>query len=392
MLLWLIRFFKGWVEFKAIGRFPERLLNITSRYGVNLWNAHPKKGAIYASMSVSDYRKIRPIARKARVRTEIEKRHGLPFYVAKYKPRAGLAVGALLGVGLLLFLSNFVWTIQVRGTQNLSETEVKNILSQNGLNIGSFKGSIDVDKLKRGTLLEINELGWLSVNLTGSVASVELKEKTEKPEINLPTNPCNIKARCDGVITKINAQNGISVVKTGSGVAKGDLLVSGTVETKLETTRYLHARADVFADVNSNKELSIPKQFDYYSLTENKSDRKRLHFFWLDFPLTFSFSLYNDSAYTVSSNSFCLNGVALPFGTSTETAHELTVKNADISPDVAEEIFVNQLLLYEIFEKQDSTVKTRNLNIASKENSYSCRVEYVFNENIAESVDFSVTE
>ena len=50
------------------------------------------------------------------------------------------------------------------------------------------------------------------------------------------------------------------------------------------------------------------------------------------------------------------------------------------------------LFLYEIFEKKDSKVIERKITIKSSVDSYDCNIEYLFNENIAETVDFSVTE
>ena len=85
----------------------------------------------------------------------------------------------------------------------------------------------DTGQAKRDILLKVDEIGWLSVNIIGSHANVEVKEKIEKPELEDNPSPCNIKASADGVITKITAGEGMSQVKKGSGVAKGDLLISG---------------------------------------------------------------------------------------------------------------------------------------------------------------------
>lgn len=57
MLLKIIRFLRGNVDFTASGKFPERFMNITSKNGVNLWNPVPKNNAISASMYLSDYKK-----------------------------------------------------------------------------------------------------------------------------------------------------------------------------------------------------------------------------------------------------------------------------------------------------------------------------------------------
>ena len=71
MLLKVIRWSKGYVDFSASGKFPERFMNITAKNGVNLWNPVPKRNAISASMYLSDYKKIRILARKSRVKTRI---------------------------------------------------------------------------------------------------------------------------------------------------------------------------------------------------------------------------------------------------------------------------------------------------------------------------------
>lgn len=57
MLLKIIRFLRGSVDFTASGKFPERFMNITAKNGVNLWNPVPKNNAISASMYLSDYKK-----------------------------------------------------------------------------------------------------------------------------------------------------------------------------------------------------------------------------------------------------------------------------------------------------------------------------------------------
>lgn len=392
MLVGFVRFFRGWVEFSTYGKFPERLLNITSRYGIKLWDAKPVSGGLDASMSVSDYRKIRRIAKKARVRTKITKKHGLPFIAAKYKKRIGLPIGALLGIVMLLVLSNFIWSISITGTETVSDTRLLEVLAENGVDIGRYKNNLDAKKIKRDALLEVDEVGWMSVNITGSLVSVEVKEKAQKPEINQFVAPCNVKAKCDGVITDINAKNGETVVKKGSGVTEGDLLVSGTLLTKLETTRYVHAEAEVYADVISDKELSLPVSFDYYSLTENKTDRNRLKFLWLEIPFLISFSSYENSAYSETTRNICANDVALPMQIKTETAYEVQHSQVTLDDELAQQVFDNQMLLYEVFEKDGSRVVSRNISMSTDENFFHCMIDYVFNENIAQSVEFSVTE
>ena len=53
---------------------------------------------------------------------------------------------------------------------------------------------------------------------------------------------------------------------------------------------------------------------------------------------------------------------------------------------------MNDLLLYEAFEKPKSKAVSRKLNINKTGDEYHCETDYIFNENIAYSEEFSVTD
>lgn len=392
MMVGVIRFFRGYVDFSAEGKFPERFLNITSRNGVSLWNAQPVKNGLEGSMYISDYRKIRRTAKKSKVKTKITAKHGLPFFTAKYKNRIGLPIGTALGIILLLVLSNFIWSVKITGNESVSTTKIAEILYESGIRTGGYKNNLDVQKICRDTMLDIEEIGWMSVNLTGNIASVEIKEKAQKPELSTNTNPSNIKAKCDGVITDIKATKGTTKVLKGSGVAEGDLLVSGITETKLNTLQYVHAEAEVYADVYSQKELKLPKTFNYYSIGENKTERLRATFLWSEFPCSLSFGSYENSVFSDKRENLTFNGEILPAGLRTETETEIVKSEITMNKATSERVFRNQMLLYEVFEKSESKVVSRKTNLKEENNGYFYEIEYIFNENIAENIDFNVTE
>ncbi|WP_294465151.1 sporulation protein YqfD [uncultured Ruminococcus sp.] len=392
MLVQLVRFFRGYVDFTANGKFPERFLNITSRYGINLWNAQPSKHSINASMYISDYRKIRLAAKKSGVKTRIKSKHGLPFFVNKYKPRIGIPIGAAAGVILIIVLSNFIWSVSITGAQTVSKTKIKQVLSENGVKTGGYKNNLDVQKIERDTMLEIDEIGWMSVNITGNIASIEIKEKAQKPKLDSSATPSNIKAKCDGVITNIKAKKGEVQVKKGSGVAKGDLLVSGIIETKMNTLQYVRANAEVFADVVYKKESSIKSEYEYTCLSGEKTYRNRAFLLWLEFPCSMSFSSYEKSVFSETSQNVICNDTVLPLGIKTSTQSDLISVEKTLTKSDAEKIFMNDLLLYEVFERPKSEVVGRKVNINKTGDEYHCETDYIFNENIAYSEEFSVTD
>lgn len=392
MLVNAVRFIKGYVSFEAHGKFPERFINLTARYGVNIWDAHPSKYGLSASMGISDYRKIRKIAKKSKIKTKIIQKHGLPFFAHKYKTRFGLLAGAAVGIVLLIVLSNFIWCVNITGTKQISPTYLEHILAENGVSVGAYKNNLDVESIERTTTLKIDDIGWMSINITGNIANVEIKEKYKKPEILDVQNSCNIKAAEDGVITKIKAYKGKTMVLRGSGVVKGDVLVSGIMDTKLNTIEYVHANAEVYADVISKREITLPLKYNYYSLTEKRNSRSRLSFLWLDFPCSLSFKTFGEYVPTVKSESLYCNNVVLPLKITTQTDHQLIKNSVNTNIQTVKKSALNDSMLYEVFKKPNAALKSRKISYKKGTQGFVCTFSYVFNENIAKSVDFKVTQ
>ena len=158
----------------------------------------------------------------------------------------------------------------------------------------------------------------------------------------------------------------------GSGVVNGQILVSGLDETKQGDMRYLRANAKVYADITEKQTLSIPKKVTYSYAGENYVDRKNFRFLWLDFP--------------------CINDVVLPVGFKIRTDRELVTTENSVSKNKAEEIAKADCILYEIFTKNKSKVISKQISVKENKGSYRVTTDYIFNENIADQVDFDVTE
>ncbi len=147
-------------------------------------------------------------------------------------------------------------------------------------------------------------------NINGCVADIEVKEKVKKPKIEDTSAPCNIKAKRDGVITKIEAKSGKAVVLNGSGVVKNQLLVSGIIENSERNEykySYTHASAKVFADITEIRQIKINKNYNYSYLSGNNIKRNRINFLWLEFPVNLSFKTYENYIVDNSVESVILN-------------------------------------------------------------------------------------
>jgi similar to stage IV sporulation protein len=100
-------------------------------------------------------------------------------------------------------------------------------------------------------LLKLDELAWITVNVRGSSATVEVRERIPKPPVIDEGMPCNIIARKAGVVERMDTLAGKPAAQQGQTVDKGQLLVSGIVDVRRDGgytgARFIRADARVTA-------------------------------------------------------------------------------------------------------------------------------------------------
>ncbi len=347
----IIRWLKGYVRFKMKGKFPERFINLCARQGISLFNPQAEEDCIYASMLVCDYKSIRNIAAKASVCLKITEKQGLPFVMEKYRKRKGLLAGAVAFLLIAVFMQNFVWTVEINGTDRISTAEFMGILQKAGVYQGAFKANIDVHTVERKIMHDIEDIGWMSINIIGTKAEVEIKEKEHKPYIEDLSKPCNIKAVRDGVIIGMNIKRGEGVEKVGSAVKEGQLLVSGVVEDSLQNIDYVHSDAEVFAETAYNMSFSVQRKGNF-SCAMDVVNRKNIDFLWIKVPVTFK-AVRGDYTSRLITEKMYLNDVSVPCGISTEQCTLFENVQYSHSEQTARDILTTEDVLYQLFVLQN---------------------------------------
>lgn len=246
----LLAYFLGYLEIKVEGYFIEKFINNCLKSNILLWNIKRKKSTIMAcNIGIADFKRIRHILKKTKCRIKIERKRGLPFTFNKYKKRKIFALIILIIVLLIMILSNFVWNIEIEGTEKIDNKELMNTLKEEGLSIGKFKPSLDTKNIINKIRLDRDDIAWIGIEIAGTNAVVKVVEAEEKPEIIDENEYCNIVATKEGVVSKIMAQNGTPLVKEGDLVKKGTILIGGWLEGKYTGTRYVHSNGQVEAKV-----------------------------------------------------------------------------------------------------------------------------------------------
>ena len=383
MLLRFIRSLRGYVSFIATGRTPERFINIVSRNGIRIWDVIRSENGLRASMYMDDYIKTRRLARKAGVKRKIEKKSGVPVLLRRYSGRTGLFIGAFAFILTVFIMSMFIWSIDVTGLDTISESEMRSLLRSHGLYIGAFKPFLDYTTVSRSVMLDNSRVGWMAVNVTGSYASVEIKEETEAPEIADIKEPCNVKASRDGTIISINAGEGKVLLKEGSGAVKGQLIVSGVMDDEQGGQRLVRAEAVIKASTGYAASFTVPKTCCFTEPETSTIERNSLSLFGASIPLTFRGVDEGETA--VSDRLYCLSPLdtVIPVGLIKEHVTGIREKEIKIDYDSAEEILLRQAELYEIFTLSGRIVTDKAYRIKEDGNSFTMDVVYSCIEDIA---------
>jgi similar to stage IV sporulation protein len=215
----------GTVRIKISGAVPERFINLCLARGIFLWGIAKQDDAVFASLRLPDFFRIRPLARRSRSRVEVAGHAGFPFAVKRVTRRKMLVAGAALFFVLLQLLTARIWFVDVSGHKEVPGERITQMAADYGLRPGVAKEGLDIKAVERKMLLALPELSWVGVNITGTRALIEVVEKT------LPRagdkSPAHVVAAKDGVITEVIAIAGQAAVKKGDTVKRGDLLIKG---------------------------------------------------------------------------------------------------------------------------------------------------------------------
>ncbi len=216
---------------------------------------------------------ILKIIHEQNIQVHKEKQRGIPILYDKYKKRPGVLGGIILLLFSLLVSRMFIWQINITGNDNTSREDTLSLLAEHGIYVGAFAPSLELREIYNQILIDNKDFCWISVNIRGTVANVEVRESQAPIKLTPDENKyANMIADYDGEITLVEAYAGQSLVRYGDHVRKGELLVSGLYEDKMGNTVAKYAHGKVFANIKRDFYIEIPLEY------ENKvyfGDKKR---------------------------------------------------------------------------------------------------------------------
>ena len=248
MLTSVIHQLQGQLSIRTECAFPERVLNLCSVRGLAFWDLEwVSETAFTCRISRQDFKELRRAAEKLECDITILRREGAPYFVLRFRHRQALLTG-MVGLAFLMLLGSFfVWDFEITGNETVPEERILRALEAQGVGIGSFGLSLDGENIRNHVLLEIPELSWIAVNVSGCRAKVQVRERVAPPELIREQEPANVVARRAGLVLEVHALDGVAGVLPGTSVTEGQLLISGVEDLETLGARVLAGMGTVRA-------------------------------------------------------------------------------------------------------------------------------------------------
>lgn len=255
MVINIIKFLKGYVKIRLSGYSPERFLNLCSHHHILIWNLENHGNEYEMCVSIQGFRQLKSIVKKTKTRLVILERHGLPFFLHKYRKRKGYFLGIGICVAIIYILSLFIWEIELAGNYSRTTDVILDFLKEEDVYHGIRKSKVDCEKIEAMIREEYDDIIWTSAEIRGTRLIINVKENTDLSLVagngDEVLNPSDLAADKPGIVTKIITRAGTPLVKEGDVVNKGDILISGRVDIlndygDVQDYQYYAADGDVY--------------------------------------------------------------------------------------------------------------------------------------------------
>jgi len=391
----LLYFFCGGCRIAAKKYDAERILNICMRYGFVYRNFRFVNDDISFECSLYTASLLEKICNDRKIEINKNEVFGLPKIISNYRKRIGILIGFVLICAITFISGRFVWDIRVSGCEKTNVNMIINELKSQNFRLGTYLPGIDVDIIENAVLINSPDISWIAINLKGTVAYVEIREKEIVPENTESNTPANLIASRDGLIEYFEISRGNTAVKIGQNVRKGDLLVSGIYESNVWGYGYMRPQGDVYARTVREISVEIPLKYQEKVYTGEEIVKKTLFFFSKPIKLYRNTGFLGETYDTINSvkNIIFFDGTHLPFSSETITYLPYIYEDRSRTQDEAIDLAYDELdtLIRELTEGGASLLR-KNTNGFFLDDSYILDCNITLIENIAQISEFEVKE
>ena len=388
MIVKLLKYLIGYITIKAKGGFCERFINLCAMRRIELWDVSLYGDTVVAKIAIKNFKKLRSVARKTGVKISISEKRGLPFYLRNHRDRVGLLVGAGIFIFFMTVMNSFIWCINVNDSEKFSSEQILLAAYDAGLNYGVSVKNFDEEKAAREIYKAFGgELSWVKVNIKGSLAVVDFRDKNKVIDIEEKGEPSNIVADFDGVIISDETYQGSKNKSRGDAVVKGDVLISGVVEGVDMKPLYYQSKGKFTALHNVSKNAEFAGDTICYTYS-SANPGYALCLFGLKIPLTFLGYTAEDTHRYTYENYLQFDGYRLPFGIKkTVTVNYIKEKLSERNQELMAVLTYNDMV-YKDFA--NTNILSYDVKITKESTGYKVSGEYNCIDFIGESKEIII--
>lgn len=366
----------GTITVRLQSKEIEKIINIMWTHGIVIANIKRKSiNVITFDISFDNYYKVKELSTRTKSKIKIINRRGIMFLKIKLKNRIAMVLGIFVFIGIISYLSNYIWGIDISTEKNIAPYEIREELKNIGITPGINKKNINVYDIEEKLKTNNSNIMWLRVRIQGSKLKVIATERQAPPEVTNDDSPCNIVAKKDGQIVRIYTKAGTAVVQPGDIVRKGQLIVKG--EQGNEGNTYsVHASGNVIAKIYYEETREVPLAKMEKNRTGNKITNYYISILGKKFYLKNSLNKFDKYDKIENNNNFIKE----------EIYYEVEEKNIKLDPkvvvnDTGNSIYQNLIMNF------DKSVNVIDKVVENSIEGNMCKVRVLVTteENIAET-------
>lgn len=227
----LQHFLGGTLRLTVETPFPPRLLNLCAQENILFWGITWHSDTQF-SLTIPQRTEQRFLSLVERGRGKIQSHNtqGLPTFLSGFRHRIGFLLGLSCSLFAVSVLSQFIMIVEITGNQQVSTGEIRTALERAGLHVAVRGSDLSLSQLTQVALSHLEGVSWMSINVYGTRAVIQIEEATPAPEIPPIDGLYDIISEASGIIDAIQVHRGQALVEVGDTVIEGQVLISGNVE------------------------------------------------------------------------------------------------------------------------------------------------------------------
>ena len=254
-----MKFFGRYVDIRIISAEPESLVSDLLAADIDLWNVQIEN--LLTIVLTIRYRQLpllKKILEKSGSTCQILKKEGLYWSFNRVRNRSAFLVGILTFVLCAIWIPGRVFFLETSGNERIPSKRILSEVESYGIRFGSKASDVRSEELKNKLLSSIPQLQWVGVDIQGTKAIIQVKERSVQENMDdTRRTVSSIVANKDGVITKMTVESGTPLFSVGQSVKENEVIVSGYTDCGIKVIAG-NAKAEVFAHTLHEKEFVSP--------------------------------------------------------------------------------------------------------------------------------------